>query len=205
VRATAADDVWIRWDRLMACKPRPELQGAELIAAWQQFNDRYRQLLAEIRRQVIGHYGLRAVPVGGSVKQGMRQGFFCLGLADGTTGYFQRHLRDCLRAGLACLVQTPMHELPAFERHADSEDNAWLVLAELGEWQQRTGVQLVIDDEPPLGGRWIGVASNGDLGHCLLMVDDECLFDCGLGLPGWGSPVLSDVDTIDYGIAMEVN
>jgi hypothetical protein len=209
--AAAAID-WASWDALMRSKPdTASLEGAELVAAMRQFHRRYERTISNLRRQAIGFGGLAPVPVNGSVKQGMKQGFYRVPLREGGFGYLQRGLDDCLQAGVASLLQISPIKAPdvkLFELLATMKPDevGEVVVERLSAWQCKAGVQITIDTEPPWDEeRWVGVVVGEDLGHCLLMNGATPVFDCGIGLPGWSGPeILSDPGLIDYGITIEV-
>src|ERR1019366_10688277 len=72
-----------------------------------EFCQRFPVELANVRRQVYQsagqQAGLHPVPINGSIRQGLNQGYYSTPLHDGTRGFLQRRTDDCDAASLATL------------------------------------------------------------------------------------------------------
>jgi hypothetical protein len=142
----------------------------------------YPRLLANLRRQA----NLRPSPVNGDRALGRRMGYFECVLSDGTLGYFQRRVDDCLQASVATLVQLPMCDIP--DIHLDRQIREGKDLAAIQQnltrdyedWSQRHGYTITTHTSPTrTAERWIGVIETGIEwnDHCLVMSKSECIWD----------------------------
>jgi hypothetical protein len=167
--------------------------------------------LAKVRRQVYRDAGLRLhpVPVNGSQAKGLKLGYFMTPLHDGTLGYFQRRTDDCLQAAIASCLQMPVHLVPDLQQQfaagVEPEEMERGIREKMKRWMDKHGVSLVYHASPPTTERrWIGVVTEPDSSHCLLMNGRECLFDpANLRLPPRIEMSEYDPADIDYGITIE--
>jgi hypothetical protein len=169
--------------------------------AWQISLD-YRRELAKVRRQ--------ACP--GRIS---RNGYMAAPLQDGTTGYFQRGMDDCLQASIATLAGIPMDQVPDLEidkqRFRDRR-NPYEILCEatqrLDRWSDQLGLDIRAQATLPKSGKWIGVVPIGErefTDHCLIMSGRDCIFDTTQIFPPTKRDLITalDVDDIDYAITIE--
>jgi hypothetical protein len=143
----------------------------------------------------------------------MKIGWFRTQLPDGTPGFFQRRLDDCLKAAIASCAQVPPHSVSDPQLEAliaagtDPEQIERVADHKLDVWAQQAGVTIRVHATPPRTGRWIGVVPAADSynDHCLLMSQRDCLFDpARLFAPSKDEPVSTlDPRDIEYGISLE--
>jgi hypothetical protein len=169
------------------------------------FVQRYPSEAAKVRRQV-----LPVVPVNGSRSKGLAAGYFMTRLRDGSVGYFQRRLDDCLQAAIASHVQVAPHQVPDLHLDQlllagkDPEEIRHIGREKLRRWTEKHGVTIMLHSSPPTSARrWIGVVpaagGEGSFDHCLIMSGRECLFNTSSLLPD------SEYDAagIEYGITID--
>jgi hypothetical protein len=160
---------------------------------------------------------LEPVPIEGDVGRGLQAGYFGHRLRDGTFGYLQRRLDDCLQAAVASLLEVPMHEVPDLNLHkqilsggCDQKDVLRAANERMDRWIAQSGLTVNCHAAPPISGRWIGVVlgsdsdvANGD--HCLLMSGRDCLFDPAEYVPPSGDRPASllGIEDVDYAITIE--
>lgn len=176
-----------------------------------EFCRRFPSELAALRRQA----GVRPVAVNGSTNRGLKMGYFMTPLRDGTHGYFQRRLDDCLQAAIASCLQVSPHLVPDLQIEKqlcagkEPEEIERVIAEKMRPWTRKHAVRFTSHSSLPVSERrWIGVVSgdgDGFYDHCLLMDRRECLFDGAALLPsGKGRPVTEyDVTDIEYGLTIK--
>jgi len=196
---------------LLQPEPGVMVTGAEFEARKREFARSYPPVLGKVRRQAR----LQPVAVKGSPARGRRDGYFMTRLRDGSTGYLQRRVDDCLQAAIATLLQVPPYLVP--DLHLDDQVAAGLDVEEieratsdkLVRWMDQRAVTIMIHPVPPTTARrWIGIApTTGEpfSDHCLIMSKTTCLFDPSVVLPlNKDEPgFLADPSDIAYGLTIE--
>jgi hypothetical protein len=201
------------------------------LDAVRTFNKDYPRELAKIRAEVaVRRPGpLRAgglYPVNGT--QGIKLGYYCTPLTDGTIGYFQLRTDDCERASIATLAQVPIADVPDFKLYErmfaglEPEEIDRAATLQMDQWLDKNGLTMTIHAVPPRTGRWIGVyRMPGHFNdHCVVLKDREVLFDCAALLPpncnllpvderatdmipDWMTDKDLTVDDLDYALTIE--
>lgn len=189
--------------------------GTEMQARQWKFAQGYPAEARKIRCQA----GLHPVPINGSRRKGLQAGWFGVHLPDGTVGYLQRRLDDCVQASLSTLTQIPPHRIPdaridaqlaaGVDKHAVNR-GFWTTLE---AWvQQQPGMVLTIHPtgQPPVTHRrWIAVTRSADAwgfnDHCLVMDRQDVLFEPHTLLPASKDDTRDryDPDTVMYSITVE--
>jgi hypothetical protein len=99
-------------------------------------------------------------------------------LRDGTVGFLQRRIDDCLQAAIASCAQISPYLVPDLNMEQqtaagkDPEEVVSASLAKLGRWMDENGVAIRFHASPPWSARrWIGVIRDPRplSDHCLLM------------------------------------
>jgi hypothetical protein len=183
------------------------------------FCARYPPALDEVRRQICSdpahaklQLAFRLYPV--TSKSPVRFPFYMTELRDGTVGFLQRRIDDCLAAAVASCAQISPYLVPDLNMEQqtaagkDPEQVVRAANAKLGRWMDENGVGLRFHASPPWSARrWIGVIRDPRplSDHCLLMAGRDCLFDGAQALPKAHDQPASNHDPadIDYGITIE--
>lgn len=184
------------------------------------FSARYPAALAEVRRQICSD------PAQAKLRQAFRLHlvaskspwvgfpFYMTELRDGTVGFLQRRIDDCLQAAIASCAQISPYLVPDLNMEQqmaagkDPEEVVSAAYAKLGRWLEENGVAVRFHASPPWSARrWIGVIRDPRpmSDHCLLMSGRDCLFDGAEALPKDHDEPASNHDPadIDYGITIE--
>jgi hypothetical protein len=180
-----------------------------------RFSERWPSEMAKFRRQAYRQIGLLPVPVNGSVMRGLKAGYFATRLRDGSLGYMQRRVDDCLQAGIATVLGLAPNLIPdlrfgeQIRAGKDADEVERNAKETMKRWQDKRCLTIEYHPTPPkTAKRWIGVVTSGpgtDSDHCLIMSGRDCLFDpCAIAPPRRDQPV-TDLDPadIDYGITIE--
>ncbi len=213
-------------DALKAAIAELERIAAELDDGPGAYEDRsrvfcatYPAALAEVRRQICSdpsqdklRQSFRLDSLSGSPRGELP--FYATTLRDGTLGFLQRRIDDCLQAAIAsCTGIKPwlIPDLNMAQNEAackDPEEVASAALKKLGQWMDETGIAIRFHSSPPWSARrWIGVIRDPRplSDHCLLMSGRDCLFDGASALPKAHDQAASSHDPadIDYGITID--
>jgi hypothetical protein len=159
---------------------------------------------------------LYPVEVDGSPTRGIKLGYFKTPLIDGTVGYFQRRIDDCVQASIASLLQMPPYLVPDLQIQEqiaagkDPEEIDRTIDEKFAQWKAEYGLRIFSHATPPRWAkRWIGIITTGEpySDHTLLMAGSDCLFDPAHFLPPDDDhPTALDNHTvadIDYGMTIE--
>lgn len=177
------------------------------------FTRAYPNVAAQIRKQAQGP-ALHPVAINGSRTKGLNAGYYQTRLADGTLGYLQRRMDDCLQAAIACVLQIPPHQVPDLhldelvQQGTDPELIDRKALSRLGQWEQRHGITITVHPTPPkTERRWIAIVPAGNQpyeDHCLIMNRATVLFDPSTILPLDDDEVTAhNPAAIEYGITIQ--
>jgi hypothetical protein len=162
---------------------------AQVLEAKRKFATAYPQQLRELRTA----YSLPVVPIKGSRPRGLRAGYFWTPLPDGTKGFLQRRVDDCVQMALATLTQIPPWQVPdahidermfAGDDPDDINRDMWL---KLGQWSDARGFDIKVHAvKPGTLERWIGVIPRPGAfqSHCVLMQRGACIFEPHAAIPG---------------------
>jgi hypothetical protein len=210
------------WEELIALLEAGDIDEAEYLR-------RLRRRTANLRSSVWRQAGMIPIssssvsgraardPIGSSLARraapGM-DGYYATRLRDGTLGYLQRDVADCLRAALASLLQIPMPNVPEMPTNKllsgemDAEEFERVAARRLDRWTAERGLTARFHASPRTSGRWIGVLLSEEWSvlndHCLLMSGRDCLFDPGTPVPRpLDEPTDQDLADIDYAITVE--
>ncbi len=177
-----------------------------------QFGKRAAQNQLTIRRLAQ----CEPVPLDGDRNYGWRTGYFQAELRDGTRGYFQRRVDDCLQAAIASCAQIPMPLVPDLQIDRqralgrEPEEIERVITQKLIAWTEANGLTIMFHPTVPTTGRWIGVVPDERgpyLDHCLLMNGRDVLFDPASVLPAGdderASPAGLDFFYCEHAITIE--
>jgi hypothetical protein len=212
------------WGRMSAPKGKERVDTTRLVRLLEdlqdgpgdkldrqrKFSEQFPGELAKIRRQAYRQMNLLPVPINGSTNRGLKAGYFMKRLRDGSVGYLQRRVDDCLQAAIASCCQIPIHKVPdlridtqLYVERKDPEEIERGVAEKMTRFMREYGITIMAyPSRLPTQGRWVGVVPRPGIysDHCLLMDGKNVLFDTTNLMDDEIRSRIYDYADIEYGI-----